>query len=290
MKTALFIVNSKKDSNFNISKEVIDFLQSKDLRVILEDENLADELDLEIINEGLIPLIDFAIILGGDGTILTYLRKYGEYEIPVFSINMGRVGALAVTELDNYKEYIEKYLDNNYLIEKFLTLEGILHYDDNVEKSFVVYNDVIIHRGLSMKMLPINIAVNGSEYDRIYADGMAVATPAGSSAYNHSAGGPLLSPQCNSYVVTPICSQTKGFSSLVISKDDVLHIAVDDTFDGLTLSVDGCEQFSINKNNVRIDIKESKTCFNLIKFTKDVSLYKAVYKVIESINNIKGEK
>ena len=290
MKNALFIVNSKKDINFNISKDVIKFLHSKNIRIIVEDNALANEFNLELISEGLIPLIDLAIILGGDGTILTYLRKYGEYEIPVFSINMGRVGALAVTELDNYKEYFEKYLNGNYLIEKFITLEGILHYDDNVEKNFVVYNDVIIHRGLSMKMLPMNIAVNGSEYDVIYADGMAVATPAGSSAYNHSAGGPLLSPQCNSYVVTPICSQTKGFSSLVISKNDILHIAVDDTFDGLTLSVDGCEQFLINKHNVRIDIKESNHYFNLIKFTKDVSLYKAVYKVIESINNIKGEK
>lgn len=288
MKNILYIVNSKKDINFKYSFEIINYLKDKNSNIFVEDSNLSEKMNLTMINQDLLPSIDLTIILGGDGTILTYLRGYGKYEIPILGINLGRVGALDVCELDNYQYYYEKYLNNEYLIEKYFTLEGKLEFEDGMMESFIVYNDVILHRGLTMKMLPINVGINGSDYDLIYADGVVVSTPSGSSAYNHSAGGPLLSPNSNSYVVTPICSQTKGFSSLVIAKSDVLHLSIDNTFDGLALSVDGCERHLINKN-VEITIKESSQYFNLIQFTKDRSLYKAVYKVIDSINKIKGE-
>ncbi len=270
----LYVVNSSKDKELLHSKEIIKYLKSKDLNVYYLDETIEPSLVVDDFS-----IIDLVIILGGDGTILKYARNYGKYNIPILGINLGRVGALAIAKISNYKELIDKYLLGDYFITNNLTLQGKMkHNDKSVE--FIIYNDVMIHRGLSYKLLPIHIGINNTRFDKIYADGIVISTPSGSSAYNFSAGGPLLSHNSNCYVITPICPQTRGFNSLVVSNEEVVHLSVDSD-NGTYLCIDGCEQYNIVKGD-EVVIYKSDYYLKLVNFSHQNSIYETVYKVMKA--------
>lgn len=277
----LYYFNPLKDKDFSVSKEVLEYLKKYNTLVFVDDEKLSKEFGYELMTKCELDEIDLVVVLGGDGTVLRYLRKYEYSKAPLFGINFGRVGALNVADLSNYKELLDKYFNGEFYNCESLTLEGTINYSNGNVDKFIVYNDVVLHRGISMKTLPIDVAINNGEYDEIYADGVCVATPTGSSAYNHSAGGPLLALDSACYVLTPICPQAKLFSSAVITEKDELHIKVNDVFDGLTVCVDGHDNYVLD-DIARIDIVKSKETVNLIKFSKEISLYKVLHKLAET--------
>jgi NAD+ kinase len=282
MKNILFIFNSKKDANLCYSKSIIEYLKEKNVNIYVENINLANASQVELINETTLKTINLVIVLGGDGTILEFARAYGHHEIPLLGINLGRVGALANAKMSNYKELFERYLNDDYFITKNLTLQGKINYANSKNDiSFIVYNDVMVHRGLSIKLLPIVIGINNTRFDKVYADGVVIATPSGSSAYNFSAGGPLLSHNSNCYVITPICPQTRGFSSLVVNENEVVHLSIKSNTEEVYLSVDGCNKYPIN-NNDEVTISKSNYYLNLVNFDKQNSIYETVYKVMGS--------
>lgn len=282
MKNIFFVYNSSKENVLTTVKEVLDFLKQKDVCVYSESEEVCKEFSLEMINEEALNKCDLAIILGGDGTILKFCREYGKYEIPVLGINIGRVGALASAKLTNYQELINKYLSNDYYITKNLTLNGeVIYKNKNQNEQFLIYNDLVVHRGAFLQMLPIEVAIDNTKFDHIYADGVIIATPAGSSAYNYSAGGPLLSHGSNCYVITPVCSQTRDFSSLVVSKDEKVTLKIKDTDTEVFLSIDGCEIRPLNNGDV-ITICKGNLELNLVNFYRQNSIYETVYKVMSS--------
>ena len=201
MKNILFVANVKKDKDTIYSKGIIDSLFKKGLKVFVDTEELLLEELTELATLENLKEVDMMIVLGGDGTILTYARKYEKYNFPIMGINLGRIGALAVAELDDYEEYIDKLIAGEYFEIEHIALDGKIMYSDGKSIKYTAYNDVVIHRGISPKILKINIAVNNSDFSEVYTDGIIVATPTGSSAYNLSAGGPLLSTNSKCYVI-----------------------------------------------------------------------------------------
>ena len=292
MKKILFVANLKKDKNFSHSKEILFSLVEKGLKVFVDAEELLFSNQIEIASNEILKEIDLMIVLGGDGTILTYARKYKKYNLPIMGINLGRIGALAVAELDDYLIYVDKFLNDDYTVINHLALEGKIIYSNNKVKKFVAFNDVVVHRGVSPKILGVKIAINNTEFSEVYTDGIIVSTPNGSSAYNLSAGGPLLSTSSACYVITPICPQSKTFSSLVVSKDDVVHLTVckneNVSRNQNVVIVDGDVEYPVNANDIVL-IKKSTKNLKLIQFSQQRSLYESVYKAVVSINR-KGEK
>ena len=292
MKKILFVANLKKDKNFSHSKEILFSLVEKGLKVFVDAEELLFSNQIEIVSNEILKEIDLMVVLGGDGTILTYARKYKKYNLPIMGINLGRIGALAVAELDDYLIYVDKFLNGDYTVINHLALEGKIIYSNNKVKKFVAFNDVVVHRGVSPKILGVKIAINNTEFSEVYTDGIIVSTPNGSSAYNLSAGGPLLSTSSACYVITPICPQSKTFSSLVVSKDDVVHLTVCKNENvgrnQNVVIVDGDVEYPVNANDIVL-IKKSTKNLKLIQFSQQRSLYESVYKAVVSINR-KGEK
>lgn len=284
----LFVVNDNKDKDYKISSGIIDYLKGKDINVYSDNKNL----NVEIIEENILNTIDFAIVLGGDGTVLQYASKYAKYGFPYVGINLGRVGALTIVELEEYKFYLDKIINKEYEVFEQLGLDGVIEYTSGNSVSFTSYNDIIFHRGLSLKLLPVLISVNESDKDLFYADGVIVATPVGSSAYNASAGGPLLSYGSKSYVITPICPQSKSFTPLVVSEDDKVNLSMTNKVNVMDneviVSVDGCFKYFVSPFD-EIKIKKSKSTLKMIRFDKNKSLYTSVYKAVTSIEK-KGEK
>ena len=284
----LFVVNDNKDKDYKISFEIINHLKSKGVNVYSSNPSLGvRDASEEILNK-----IDFAIVLGGDWTVLQYASKYAKYGFPYVGINLGRVGALTIVELEDYKTYLDKVLNKEYEVFEQLGLDGVIEYRDGKSVSFTSYNDIIFHRGLSLKLLPVLISVNESDKDLFYADGVIVATPVGSSAYNASAGGPLLSYGSKSYVITPICPQSKSFTPLVISEEDNVNLSMTNKVNVLDneviVSVDGCFKYFVSPFD-EIKITKSKSTLKMIRFDKNKSLYTSVYKAVTSIEK-KGEK
>ena len=292
MKKILFVANLRKDKNFSHSKEVLLSLVQKGVEIFVDAEELLFSDEIQLVSPETLKEINLMIVLGGDGTILTYARKYKKYNLPIMGINLGRIGALAVAELDDYLVYIDKYLNDDYVVINHLALEGKIISSNNKVKKFVAFNDVVVHRGLSPKILGVNIAVNNTDFSEVYTDGLIVSTPNGSSAYNLSAGGPLLSTSSACYVITPICPQSKTFSSLVVSKDDVVHLTIVKNENvgrnQNVVIVDGDVEYPVNANDIVL-IKKSTKNLKLIQFSQQKSLYESVYKAVVSINR-KGEK
>ena len=292
MKKILFVANLKKDKDLTLSKGIINSLFEKGIKVFVDAKELVFADKSELVPASEMKQIDLMVVLGGDGTILTYARKYQKYNIPIMGINLGRIGALAVCEIDDYSMHIDKFLDGEYVTINHLALECKIIYSNNKVKKFIAFNDVVVHRGSSPKILGVNIAVNNTDFSEVYTDGLIVSTPNGSSAYNLSAGGPLLSTSSNCYVITPICPQSKTFSSLVVSKDDVVHLTVCKNENvgknQNVVIVDGDVEYPVNANDIVL-IKKSTKNLKMIQFSQQKSLYDSVYKAVVSINR-KGEK
>ena len=282
MTNIFFVYNSSKEEINTIVMEVLDFLKSKNLNIYTECEVLKDKYSLKMINEEALKECNVAVVLGGDGTILKFCREYGKYEIPVLGINVGRVGALASMKLSNYQELMEKYLSGDFYVNKNLTLKCNVKYkDEKNSEEFLVYNDVVLHRGAFLQMLPLEVAIDNTKFDTIYADGIIVATPSGSSAYNFSAGGPLLSHGSNCYVITPVCSQTRDFSSLVVSREEKVTLKVKEASTECFLTIDGRELYPLTKGDV-VMVEHSDYVLNIVNFYRQNSIYETVYKVMSS--------
>ena len=292
MKKILFVANMKKDKDLFYSKKILLNIVEKKVKVFVDTTELIFSDKIELVSKKTLKEIDLMLVLGGDGTVLTNARKYEKYDIPIVCINLGRVGALAVAELDDYETYVDKYLNDDFVIIDHLTLECEIAYANGKNKKFIAFNDVVVHRGSSPKILGVNIAVNNSDFSEVYTDGLIVATPNGSSAYNLSAGGPLLSISSGCYVLTRICPQSRTFSSLVVSKDDIVHLTIRrNEYVGNNQNeviVDGDVRYPVNDNDVVL-IKKAEKNLKLIQFSQRKSLYESVNKAIVSFNR-KGEK
>jgi len=169
--------------------------------------------------------VDAAIILGGDGTVLTSMHRYGLLDVPFFGVNFGHLGYLTECDPQDTEAYIDAVLEDRCTLEERIVLEGTLCSGDE-KTNFVGINEAVIHRAALNRALRFSISVNGNIIHNFAGDGILVATPTGSTAYNISAGGPVLMPASDCFVITPICSQYRSSCPLVVSAEDVIEISI----------------------------------------------------------------
>ncbi|MBE6137306.1 MAG: NAD(+)/NADH kinase [Erysipelotrichaceae bacterium] len=279
---ALFIVNSTKDTDAIIGKEVIGFLLENNFKVYVEDKNYLIDGCLMVADEDL-EKMDVSIILGGDGTIINYARRYAKYAIPFLGINLGRVGALAYAELSDYKDYILNITKSKYRIENRSVLDISIYFENGDSKSIVAYNDMSLRRGASRKILGVTAKINDSPENKFYCDGVVISTPTGSSAYNLSCGGPLLLPSTKCFVLTPISPQFKAFSPVVYDDEEIITLMLSDASETALLEIDGCESYEIKPLD-RVLIRKGKHSLRMLCFDKPGALFGSLYKVAMSIN------
>lgn len=278
---ALVISNKKKDTNYSIAKEVVAYLPSVGIDVYVEVDSAFELGCANTIDSNSISPIDFAIVIGGDGTILSRAMKYKEYDIPVLGINMGRVGCLAEATPDNWKDAIGKIIKGEYKVEKRVSISGQLEKANGEKTAIFAFNDVVMQRALSLKMLDIHIKINDTNDTAFYADGVIVATPTGSSAYSLSSGGPLVYPSAEAFVITPICAQLKTITSLVVSANDRIEISVGQhklRDANPRLEIDGAEILDIEPGDV-LKLQRGDKALNIIKVNLNSSLYEPIFKV-----------
>ena len=207
---------------------------------------------------------ELIIVIGGDGTIMRAARQAAPHNIPILGVNCGHLGYLAELEHDE-PELISRYFDGDYTVEKRMMLKvscsGSTHF---------ALNDAVISHGVLSRMAEIELWCGKEHVSRYYADGLIAATPTGSTAYSLSAGGPVVDPRLDCFIVTPICPHSLGAKPLIFAPDSVLRAvnayqprAEDEpAYGGLYLTVDGIDNISLpHGESVTVTKAEISTSF-----------------------------
>ena len=282
----LVLLTKSKDPEYKVTSKVLNYLDELGFDIYLRKEVFEDLNRFKEIDEDNLKSIDFALVLGGDGSILREAHRYKDYNLNFLGINLGRVGCLTEGKPEDYKRIIDSIHNNEYKIEKRIVLDCTIKKDDEVMNKISSFNEVTIIRGKSLKMLKIELKLNKMHKTVFYADGINVSTPTGSSAYSLSSGGPLLISTANSFVLTPICPQLRTITSLVIDGDDELTISLKNNFKDPallpSLEIDGRESFDINDSFV-VTLNKSNRTLNIVKVNLDEPLYEPIFKVTNTI-------
>ena len=266
-----FYTNIKKDNQLKHTCELIEHISGKVSQIIVDDKHKF------LIPKELHPLVnfeaniwqnaDFVIALGGDGTML---RAAKMANCPILGLNLGNLGYLTDSNIDLSFPAINKLFANDYFVENRMMLQY-----EHLNKQHLALNDVVIYRGLSTKLFECVIHINGEFMTQIRADGIIAASPTGSTAYNLSAGGPILKPDAKMIAITPISSHSLTSRPAIISHKDELTI----TFlnhPGFSLALDG-ETIPINigEKETTIRIKKADKTAHILK-TNSLSFYETL--------------
>ena len=207
---------------------------------------------------------DLVLVLGGDGTMIATSRLIGAEEVPVLGVNYGGLGYLTEFRIEELYDALEMILAGNYRLDKRVMLEVELHRGEEVVSSNRVLNDVVINKSALARIIEIEAYLNRQYVSAFRADGLIVSTPTGSTAYNLSAGGPLIFPSMNAVVITPICPFTLSNRPLVVPDDAVIELLMKTEHEEVSLTLDGQVGFPLTVND-RVVIRKSRTTFNLIQ-------------------------
>lgn len=273
MNKVYIISNSIKDEQLNITNEVIKQLKDKniitDMKIITSEKKTANDHDCNLYD--IDKDTDCIIVIGGDGTFIQAARDLAQMNIPLVGINLGHLGYLAEIETDNIVEAIEKLASDNYHTESRMMLRGDIIRNGKVIFNDIALNDIVLGRFGNLRVIDFKIYVNDEFLNLYSADGIIVSTPTGSTAYNLSAGGPILEPSANIIVITAICSHTLGARSIVLSADSVIDIEIckNRHFDDNDKKAyfDGNSSFILDEGDI-IRIKKSELTTNIIRLDK----------------------
>lgn len=205
---------------------------------------------------------DCIITLGGDGTLLRVARDIAGMDIPLIGVNLGHLGFLtSISRAQERKEMVEKLFSGSYTIEDRMMLEG---FKQDGEKHLAL-NEVVITKIDTIKFIRCKVYVDGEFLNEYSADGIIIATPTGSTAYNLSAGGPIIEPSARMILITPICPHALSRRSIVLSEKSVIEVEMADRENANKAALfDGDVSVKMNYKD-RITIRESSVKTKLVK-------------------------
>ena len=275
MKKVAILPNVQKDKGLETTKRLVNYLLDKGCEPQLSQEvaELAEMPQFARAEEELYRHSDLLISLGGDGTLLGIGRRTARFDKPILGINLGTLGFLTAEEKTHAEAAIDKVLSGEYKLEKRMMLECSIAKGDERTSGIIALNDICITRGNLYKILEFHVFVNDEYVDTLLADGVIICTPTGSTAYNLSAGGPVLKADAEIIAITPISPHTLTSRPIVVSAEDTVTVEVrpsrEDT--PFMVSADGQDNFTLTGRNV-VQIRKAEACTTIIK-TKPQSFY-----------------
>ena len=237
IRTVLTVINSGKDDVQSVVRSITEFARSRNINVIsmdFADHGRASKL----------PDVDLAISLGGDGTLLSCARMFAPRGVPILAVNMGEFGFITEVSKSELLETWEAYLDGRLGESSRLMLSVAVSRDGREAASFIGLNEAVIGiKGIS-RMIRLKIFLSDAYMGRYRADGVIIATPTGSTAYSMAAGGPILHPEMDAFILTPICPFTLSNRPTVVPATEILRVDVEEPQKVETvLTIDGQETF-----------------------------------------------
>ncbi|RBQ29721.1 NAD(+)/NADH kinase [Aliarcobacter vitoriensis] len=230
------------------------FLQ-KNIAVILEDSSALMIGKQGISFDSLCNSVDFLVSVGGDGTLLGVVRRAFKYDLPVLGINLGTLGFLTDLSMEELPKFIDDLLVNDYKINSRMIIEGSIK-----GKKFISFNDVVLSRKDLSTMLKVRAKIDNNEFNTYFGDGLIVSTPSGSTAYNLSAGGPIVYPLTEAFIITPIAPHSLTQRPIVVPADFEIEFNVPNNSEAVII-VDGQEFYDLKENGslkIKISTKKAK--------------------------------
>lgn len=256
MKNFYIYTNHTKDDKGKMTRTIRDYLQ---LKGCICSDHVNDKV------EGI-------IVLGGDGTMLQAAREYVSYHIPMIGVNLGTLGYLAEVDRDDIEQALDSLIADCYEIEPRMMLSGIPVIAGECLAPQTALNDIVINRKGALQIINFNIYVNGRLLSTYSADGMIISTPTGSTAYNLSAGGPIVEPSARLIMMTPVCSHTLANNrTIILSEEDVIDVEIGEYRPGekqeVNASFDGRCPVDLNEGD-KIRILRSDQVIKIMKLSE----------------------
>lgn len=279
--TPMFYLNKNKPSIYETVALCVAMCRKHGMEPVFFEEDRADlyehilgfSKDTVFLNAPDHEKIDMLFVFGGDGTMLRALDLYVKCDIPILGINMGRLGFLLETQVDELAQALDAIVRREYEIERRMMLCVEADLDGHAISTFAT-NEVSISRGLCQRMIAMDVFVGDTLVDHYIADGVVIASPTGSTAYSLSAGGPIVSPDVPCFVLTPICPHSLQSRPIVLSAGErvVLRLNMKEMREGIQLSIDGqavCQML----NQEQVSIRRSSHDALLIRFPKERNFF-----------------
>ena len=210
--------------------------------------------------------IDALISLGGDGTLLDTVCLVRDKQIPVLGINYGRLGFLASLGKENIEEVVLALQERTYVLDR----RKLLHLDASVplfgEEPFAL-NEVVIHKREFSPMIKIHTYLNGDFLNTFWSDGLIVSTPTGSTGYSLSCNGPVVFPESESFVITPIAPHNLNIRPIVIPNNNVISFEVEGRMDDFICTLDSRKE--VVSKNVQLAVRKEAFSFNLVRLSEN---------------------
>lgn len=269
------ITNLEKDKDLLVTKKIIKWLEERNVKVIF-DEKMCLQLEItkdKFCNKDIFRNSDIVIVLGGDGTLLNVARQAICTEVPLFGVNLGHLGFLTEIEVSEMYLALEKILNGEFTIEKRMMLEAFIEKNKEKKNNFIALNDITISKGSFSRLVTYSIYINDKYVDLYSADGIIISSPTGSTAYSLSAGGPIVSPNLELLLITPVCPHALHSRSILVSGDDHARIEVcKSNYTNIIMTVDGQDGITIKPGDI-VTVTKSRSYANLIKLNNNKSFF-----------------
>ena len=246
---------------------LLDWLGARGLSVVLEKETagLAAGTAVASASKSDLPAqVDAVIVLGGDGTLLSMARAIGDLGVPILGINLGGLGFLTATTLDELLPAMEALLAGAMAVEERMMLSARLVRGSQTIGEYVALNDVVITKSAMSRIIDLAVSVGGRHATSYRADGLIISTPTGSTAYNLSTGGPILFPTMDAVVLTPIAPHTLSNRPIVLPGGERIDVTLRADQE-VMLTMDGQVGVPLRERD-RVEVGKARARIRLLRF------------------------
>jgi NAD+ kinase len=224
--------------------------ENRGIKVLLSDSSAKMIGESGVSFDAMCKEADCLVSLGGDGTLLSLVRRSYKYKKPVFGINAGNLGFLADVSVDSVDEFLNDLLAGQYRIDERMMIEGQIQTSSGKSTNFFAFNDVVLTRPAISKMTKINASIDGKWFNTYRGDGLIVSTPTGSTAYNLAVGGPVMYPLTQAFIMTPISAHSLTQRPLIVPVDFTIELSSPN--DKAIAIIDGQDDYEMQEGDVLV--------------------------------------
>ena len=260
-----------KPEAITLAGDLAEWLRPRKVEVYIEEEmeklltpTLAEHYWKSLKREEIPAGIEMIVVLGGDGTLLSVARQVWKKNIPILGVNLGGLGFLTEITLDELYPVLEKVLRNEFEINEREVLNASVIRKGKRIAEFIVLNDAVINKGALARIIDLETTINDEYLSTFRSDGLIISTPTGSTAYNLSAGGPIVYPSLHTIIITPICPHTLTIRPIIIPDDVRIRALLKSRDEEVTLTLDGQQGFRLEFEDV-VEVGKAEGRILLIK-------------------------
>ena len=249
IKTAGFILKPNDPEIKTLYERIKAEFESRGISVLLAERSANMIGEEGVAFEAMCKEADFLVSLGGDGTLLSLVRRSYGYHKPVVGINAGTLGFLADITIDDVDNFLEQLLKGEYRIDDRMMIEGCVTTREGKKEKFFAFNDVVITRPAVSRMAKINASIDGEWFNTYKGDGLIISTPTGSTAYNLAAGGPMMYPLTQAFILTPILAHSlSNQRPLVVPVDFTIELSSPE--EKVIAVIDGQDNYEMHEGDM----------------------------------------